>query len=135
MAKAKKKAAKKAVKKSAKPAARRAVKKKTIAKRKPVAATRGKSIKRAVKKKPNSRGPRRAGRAPQGVQLGVSLDLDNRLRDIATQMEKSLEEILIQALTEFADNWEDHLNTVKTLSAGDDRMQLAVRMDDDDATP
>ena len=36
------------------------------------------------------------------MQLGVSLDLDNRLRDLATQMEKSLEEILIQALTEFA---------------------------------
>jgi hypothetical protein len=114
MAKAKKKAAKKP--------ARKAVKKKTIAKRKPVA-SRGKSTKRTVRK--SSRGV-----APSGVQLGVSLDLDARLRGLATQMNKSLEEVLIQALTEFADNWEDHLRTVKTLNAGDDRMQLAV-MDDD----
>ena len=127
MAKAKKKAAKKAAKKSAKPAARKAVKK-TIAKRKAAVAPRGKSIKRAVKKKPTSR---RASRARQGVELGVSLELDNRLRDLAVQMDKSIEEIAIQALTEFADTWEDHLKTVKSLNAGDDRMQLAVRMDDD----
>ena len=115
MAKAKKKAAKKP--------ARKAAKKKTIAKRKPAATTRTKSAKGRVKKS-----SRRA--APSGVQLGVSLELDGRLRDLATQMGKSLEEVLIQALTEFADTWEDHLRTIKTLNTGDDRMQLSVRDDD-----
>jgi hypothetical protein len=113
----------KAKKKTAKKPARKAVKKKTIAKRKP-AATRGKSTKKAVKK----------SSAADGVQLGVSLELDQRLRDLATQMNKTLEEVLIQAMTEFADNWEDHLRTVRTLNSGDDRMQLSVR-DDDDSTP
>ena len=123
MAKAKKKAAKKP--------ARKTGKKKTIttrkagAKRKPAAAARGKSTKKAVKKSSSRK-------APTGVQLGVSVDLDNRLRDLATQMNKSLEEVLIQALTEFADNWEDHLRTMTVLNQGDDRMQLAVPKDDDE---
>lgn len=137
MAKTKKKAAKKSVKKAVKkvspktsrPAARKAAKKKTIAKGKPTPATRGKGSKR-VAKKTAPRGSRRSA-PPHGVELGVSLDLDNRLRALASQMNKSVEEIALQALMEFADNWEDHLNTVKTLSAGDDRMQLAVRPDDD----
>ncbi len=58
------------------------------------------------------------------------MELDNRLRELATEMNKSLEEVLIQALTEFADNWEDHLRTVRNLNAGDDRMQLSVSDDD-----
>lgn len=114
----------KAKKKTAKKPARKAAKKKTIAKRKPVKAARAKSAKKPVKKSAKA----------DGVQLGVSLELDQRLRDLATQMNKTLEEVLIQAMTEFADNWEDHLRTVRTLNSGDDRMQLSVR-DDDDNTP
>ena len=113
--------AKKAAKR--KPASK-AAKKKTIAKRKPAASSRGKS------KKTKAKAPSRRAAAPQGVQLGVSVELDDRLRALATQMNKSLEEILIQALTEFADNWEDHIRTIRNLSAGDDRMQLSVRDDD-----
>lgn len=115
MAKAKKKAAKKTARKTGKT--------KTIAKRKPAVAARGKSKRKAVKKSS-------ARRAPRGVQLGVSHELDSRLRVLATQMNKSLEEVLIQALTEFADNWEEHSRTVRTLNAGDDRMQLSVPDDD-----
>ncbi len=116
MAKAKKKAAKKL--------AGKAAKKKTSAKRAPTAKARAKSgvKKRAVKKS-----------AAGGVRLGVPLDLDARLRDLAVLMDLSLEEVLIQAMTEFADNWEDHMRTVRNLNAGDDRMQLFVP--DDDNTP
>ncbi len=125
MAKAKKKAAKKVAKK----ATRKAGKTKTIAKRKPVAASRGKSTKKVVKKsKRKTAAPRRA--ADDGVRLGVSLELDNRLRALAVAMNMSLEDILLQALTEFADNWEDHLNPVSILGDEDDRVQLAVRDDD-----
>ncbi len=111
MAKAKKKAGKKP--------ARVAPKKKTVAKPKPAAARSAKSAPPTVKKSSGG-----------GVQLGVSLELDTRLRELATHMNKSLAEVLIQALTEFADNWEDHLRTVKSLNAGDDRMQLSVPDDD-----
>lgn len=113
-------------KKTAKKATGRTARKKTIAKRKPAAATRGKStrkapVKKRAVKKSASRRP-----ANDGVQLGVSLELDARLRELATQMNKTLEEVLIQALTEFADNWEDHLRTVNALNEGDDRVQLSV---------
>ena len=123
----------KARKKAAKKTARKAGTKKTIAKRKPAAAPRGKSAKKASKKavktpKGRKSAPRRA--AADGVRLGVSLELDTRLRDLATAMNRSLEEILIQALTEFADNWEDHMRTVGALRADDDRVQLAVPKDD-----
>lgn len=97
---------------------------KTGAKRKQAAKARIRGTKKAVKK---------SSRGRSGVQLGVSIELDTRLRTLATQMGKTLEDVLIQALTEFADNWEDHLHVVKNLNAGDDRMQLSVR-DEESAT-
>ena len=125
MAKAKKKAAKK---KAAKKKAPRAAKKKTIAKRKPAAALRRQS---PVKKSPaKQRAVKKS--AADGVRLGVAHELDTRLRLLATKMGKSFEDVLIQALTEFADNWEDHLRTMTVLNQGDDRMQLAVPKDDDE---
>ncbi len=126
MAKTKKKAAKKQTGKAAK--------KKTSAKRAPAAKARGKSSvrKSAAKKSPSKKRAVKKS-AADGVRLGVSLELDARLRNLAVQMDLSLEEVLIQAMTEFADNWEDHMRTVRNLSAGDDRMQLAVP--DEDNTP
>ncbi len=44
----------------------------------------------------------------------------------------SLDALLVQALTEFADSWEDHQRTVTALSEGDDRMQLVVPQDEPD---
>ncbi|MCC6913780.1 MAG: hypothetical protein IT566_08775 [Rhodospirillaceae bacterium] len=115
-----------AKKKAAQKPAGKAAKKKTSPKRAPAtkksAAKKRVSKKRAVKKS-----------AAGGVRLGVPLDLDARLRNLAVQMDLSLEEVLIQAMSEFADNWEDHLLTVRNLNAGDDRMQLSVP--DDDNTP
>lgn len=126
MAKAKKKAAKKPTGKAAK--------KKTSAKRAPAAKARGKgSVKKSTAKKSVSKKRAVKKSAADGVRLGVPLELDARLRNLAAQMNLSLEEVLIQAMTEFADNWEDHVRTVRNLNAGDDRMQLSVP--DDDNTP
>lgn len=125
MAKAKKKAAKKKAPKAAK---KTPAKKKTIAKRKPAAAPRRQS---PVKKPPAQKRAVKNSTA-DGLRLGVAFELDTRLRLLATKMGKSLEDVLIQALTEFADNWEDHLRTMTVLNQGDDRMQLAVPKDDDE---
>lgn len=126
MAKAKKKAAKKQTGKAAK--------KKTSVKRAPAVKARGKrSVKKSAPKKSPSQKRAVKKSAADGVRLGVSLELDARLRNLAAQMDLTLEEVLIQAMTEFADNWEDHMRTVRNLNAGDDRMQLSVP--DDDNTP
>jgi predicted transcriptional regulator len=131
MAKAKKKTAKKAAKK----AAGKKAKKKTITKRKTAVSPRPKArtkVKAKAKAAPKRavKTPAKRRKAPSGVQLGVSFELDERLRALATQMNKTLEQILLQALTEFADTWEDHMHTVKSLAASDDRMQLAVAPED-----
>lgn len=44
-------------------------------------------------------------------------------------MGKSLDDVLSLALDEYADTWEDHLDTVDALKEGDDRVQLAVAND------
>jgi predicted transcriptional regulator len=79
-----------------------------------------KAVKEPAKKK---RAPRRA--APD-MTFMVSPELDARLQALADSMGKSLDEILLQALTEFADTWEDHQRTIAVLAEGDDRIQLVV---------
>ena len=60
------------------------------------------------------------------VNITISEDLNSRLTALAERMEKSKEEILALALQEYAENWEDHLDTVDALQEGDDRVQLVV---------
>ncbi|MEQ8508963.1 MAG: ribbon-helix-helix protein, CopG family [Rhodospirillaceae bacterium] len=60
------------------------------------------------------------------VNISISEDLNSRLAALAERMEKSKEEILVLALQEYAENWEDHLDTVDVLKEGDDRVQLVV---------
>ncbi|MEQ8734132.1 MAG: ribbon-helix-helix protein, CopG family [Rhodospirillaceae bacterium] len=60
------------------------------------------------------------------VNISISEDLNHRLAALAERMEKSTEEILVLALQEYAENWEDHLDTVDALKEGDDRVQLVV---------
>ena len=60
------------------------------------------------------------------VNITISEDLNSRLTALAERMEKSKEEILALALQEYAENWEDHLDTVDALKEGDDRVQLVV---------
>jgi hypothetical protein len=104
MAKAKKKPAKKAGKKTAK------------------SSRTGKTPK--AKSKPRTPRP-----VAEGFGVTVSPELDARLQALALSMEKTMEELLLQALTEFADAWEDHQRTVAALRDTDDRVQLAVPKD------
>ncbi len=41
-------------------------------------------------------------------------------------MGKSMDAILVQALEEFVETWEDHLQTVEALKETEDRVQLSV---------
>ena len=52
--------------------------------------------------------------------------LEARLRMLATKMGKSLDALIVQALGEFADNWEDHMQTVAALRDSEDRVHLTV---------
>jgi len=38
-----------------------------------------------------------------------------------------MEQVLVQALTEFANTWEDHQRVVSALADEDDRVHLAIR--------
>ena len=53
-------------------------------------------------------------------------DLEKRLRTLARQMEKTMDGLILQALCEFADAWEDHFRTVQSLQ-DDDRVVLSVK--------
>lgn len=63
------------------------------------------------------------------VKITISKDLESRLTALAERQDKPLDEILAFALSEYADTWEDHLDTVEKLKEGDDRVQLAVAND------
>lgn len=60
------------------------------------------------------------------VKVTIAKDLEKRLQDLAERLEKPLDDVLTLALAEYADTWEDHLDTVDALKEGDDRVQLAV---------
>ncbi|NKB42789.1 MAG: ribbon-helix-helix protein, CopG family [Alphaproteobacteria bacterium] len=60
------------------------------------------------------------------VTINISAELESRLKALAERMEKPVEEVLALALAEYADTWEDHLDTVDALKEGDDRVQVAV---------
>jgi hypothetical protein len=59
--------------------------------------------------------------------LVVPADLESRLLALALQMEKTFDAVLVQALSEFADAWEDHFRTVAALADDGDRVQLSNR--------
>lgn len=69
--------------------------------------------------------PRKAAK-PAGLVIKTDPALEARLRMLATKMGKSLEALIVQALGEFADNWEDHMQTVAALRDTEDRVHLSV---------
>ncbi len=106
---AKKKAAKK-------PAAKRTVKK--------AGGKKPRIKKRSAKKSATKNSP---VKRPSGVlSVQVTPALEGRLKTLARSMGKPMDGLLVQALGEFADNWEDHMRTVNALNEGDDRVQLVV---------
>ena len=65
--------------------------------------------------------------APPGaliVQMPPALE--ERVRALAERMSIPLDQLLVMALGEFTEAWEDHMHTVGALNEEDDRVQLSV---------
>ncbi len=94
-----------------------------------------KKPKKTAKKKPAAKKAKTKRAAPKkakgkssrsGGSIVVTPELDARLRMLATNLGKSMDEILVQALQEFVETWEEHLQTVAALKQTEDRVQLSV---------
>jgi len=64
---------------------------------------------------------------PQHITLDLPPVLHDRLKALSGLMDMPMEAVMRQALSEFADTWEDHHRTVAALAEGSDRMQLVVK--------
>ena len=100
---------------------------KVVLKKRPKTSARKKpAVKRPKSKRPAARKPALAA-APAGTLLVLVVpSLEARLMSLAQRMSVPFDQLLVQALGEFADNWEDHMRTVSALNEGDDRVQLVV---------
>lgn len=101
------------------------------AKRKPAKKTRTKAKPaRKAAAKTRAKAPARKAPKPSSKREGLAIKtdpaLEARLRMLATRMGKDLPALIVQALTEFADNWEDHMQTVQALKDTEDRVHLTV---------
>ena len=79
------------------------------------------AARKAVVKRPAQKSAK-----PAGFVIKTDPALEARLRMLGTKMGKSLEAVIVQALAEFADNWEDHMQTVAALRDTEDRVHLSV---------
>jgi hypothetical protein len=70
-----------------------------------------------------------AQRAAPAVRA-LPRDLESRLLALALQMDKTMDALMLQALCEFADAWEDHYRTIASMNDEDDRIQLVVKPDE-----
>jgi hypothetical protein len=95
----------------------------SVKKTKAKTAAKGKGAK--AKLKPMAKASSRAT-SRSSADLVLPRDLHGRLTALARQMEKTMDALMLQALCEFADAWEDHFRTVRALQA-DDRVQVAVK--------
>ena len=109
----KKKPAKKPKAKAAKARAKKPVKKvvKTAAK------------KRAAKKAPAKT---KVIAPPGALIVQMPPALEERVRALAERMSIPLDQLLVMALGEFTEAWDDHMHTVGALNEEDDRVQLSV---------
>lgn len=58
--------------------------------------------------------------AEKTVTLQMPASVHDRLATLASRLEQPFEHILVQALEEFAERWEDHLRDCDSLEAGTD---------------
>ncbi len=79
-----------------------------------------------VKKAPAKKAVSKKSAAREGLHIKTDPALEARLRMLATRMGKDLRAVIVQALNEFADNWEDHMQTVQALKDTEDRVHLTV---------
>ena len=90
----------------------------------------------ASKKNKSKKSPRRPKAKPAKAKKPITKnaapkpalpkDLEKRLRALARHMEKTMDAVMLQALCEFADAWEDHFRNMRDLQ-DDDRIQLSVK--------
>jgi predicted transcriptional regulator len=64
---------------------------------------------------------------PQHITLDLPPVLHDRLKALSKVMDMPMEAVIRQALSEFADTWEDHHRTVAALADTSDRMQVVVK--------
>lgn len=101
-------------KRNAKKSKTAAAKKSPVKKSKPVA-------KRKAKKVPAKK------TSTKRTETVLPKDLEKRLMALAAQMDKTMDALLLQALCEFADAWEDHFRTVTVLAEEEERVQIVVK--------
>lgn len=65
----------------------------------------------------------------KAVKITISKELEDRPKALAERQDKTFDDVQALAVAEYADTWEDHLDTVDTLKEDDDRVQLAVAND------
>jgi predicted transcriptional regulator len=125
---AKKKTAKKkaAVKKKTKKAAPKRKAAKTPVK---------KGVKKKTAKRPARKPARQVARKPGALSVQVTPALEARLNALAANMSTVVDALLVQALTEFVETWEDHQRTVAALNDGSDRLQVVAPTDEAPSEP
>jgi predicted transcriptional regulator len=129
---AKKKMAKKKIAKT-----KAAVKKKTqkaAPKRKAAKTPVKKSVQKTAKR-PARKPARKAARKPGAISVQVTPALEARLNALAANMSTVVDALLVQALTEFVETWEDHQRTVAALNDGSDRLQVVAPTDEAPSEP
>jgi len=115
--KSKTKAPSRAVKKPVKKAAKKAAAKRPA--KKPA---------RNVAQSPARKAPRMVlVTVPQHITVDLPPVLHDRLKALSMVMDQPMEAVMRQALTEFADTWEDHHRTVAALADDNDRMQVVMK--------
>ncbi len=82
--------------------------------------------KKAAKKKITAKKMQPKAAVSSGLSVKLPPSLEARMRMLGTKMGKSLGQVLVQAASEFAETWEDHLRTVAALQDQEERVQLSV---------
>lgn len=98
---------------------------KAPSKAKPKAKPRAKPKAKSKARSAPARKPAASRVAARPQTPALPKDLEARLMALALEMEKPMDALTLQALSEFADAWEEHFRTVKSLQE-DDRIQLNV---------
>ncbi len=100
------------------------------------AASKAKAPAKRAKAKSAKKAPKQKSRrtltvvGAQAITLALPPALHDRLKSLSKAMGLSVEGAVRQAVTEFADTWEEHHRTVSALAEGSDRMALIVRETD-----
>jgi predicted DNA-binding protein len=110
-------------KKAAKPSKAKASAKKRVKKVAKKVGRKPSAKKRAAKKSPATT---KVLAPPGALIVQMPPALEERVRALAERMSVPLDQLLVMALGEFTEAWEDHMQTVRALNEGDDRVQLAV---------